>query len=195
MVGPSDVNEKAKEFFYWVGLAITDWAKIDELLFETFSRAINTKRHLAAIIYYRTNTLGGRLTLVDEIICSMIPKRKSGEHAGATETAWKDFKVKMEDLLEVRNQLAHSPANPQAEFSANPTDPSKPAVITDVWWASYITGAEKLRGKGAKSDLKIDDVKDHLAELIRLFVALNIFSGAQLSVLLRESSERESHSP
>lgn len=169
------IREQAKDFFYYIGVLITDWAQIDEHLFKIFSGVLETKPHLAAILYYRTNTLSGRLQMTSELVHTLFPKYKSGEQPSELEKTWRILKNAIEDALEIRNQLAHSPASPQAEFSPNPTDPNKPPVITDVWWASYTSGTEKMRGKPAKQDLKLDDIKTHLKEVTRLYMEIRTF--------------------
>jgi len=169
------INEQAKEFLYSVGEAITEWATIDEQLFLIFTDVLRTDQHLSAIIYYRTNTLGARLSLVDELVRAVCPKpaRKSGGHVSKVEEHWTARKTEMDDLLATRNHLAHSPASPHATF--DPNSDSRNVTITDVWWASYVSRTEKMRGRPPKKDLKINDVKAHLGKVHQLWMKLRDF--------------------
>jgi len=169
------INEKAREFLYTVGEAITEWATIDERLFLIFTDVLRTDQHLAAIIYYRTNTLGGRLALLDELIRAICPKpsRESGAHASEVERHWTARKKEMVNLLATRNHLAHSPASPHATFDSD-SDPTN-ITVTDVWWASYVSRTEKMRGAAPKKDIKINDVKDHLQKVHQLWMSLHVF--------------------
>jgi hypothetical protein len=53
-----DLDEQAREFFYHLGIAITDWAHIDEQLFHICAGILKTNTGHAAIIYYRIQTIG-----------------------------------------------------------------------------------------------------------------------------------------
>ena len=116
---------------------------------------------------------------VHELVRSILPKptRKSGGHPGALEKTWMAIKGDITTLLEIRNQLAHSPASPQAEISPNP-QAGRRSVVVDEWWASYVSGTEKMRGNPAKKNLKLDDVKDNLAKVSALYMELRNFRGA-----------------
>jgi hypothetical protein len=173
-LGVHTISPKEREFFYTVGVALTDWAQIDEQLFRLCGVVLKSADRHVAIVYYRTPTLRARVELVDELVRSTFPKptRKSGDHASGNEKKWKDLKTDIIDALEIRNQLAHSPASPMAEFSKPPYDTRSP-VMTDTWWASYESGTQRMRGKSpAKRDLKVDDVKTHLATVSNLYMRL-----------------------
>jgi hypothetical protein len=64
-------------------------------------------------------------------------------------------------------------ASPHATF--DPTSDPTNITITDVWWASYVSRTEKMRGKPPKKDLKIEDVKAHIAKVNQLWFALRDF--------------------
>src|SRR2546421_3776939 len=78
------------EFYMYVGLCITAWAKVDEELFDILVDVLGTTRQLGSIIYYRITMLSGRLALVDELTLSVLPKseKKNGGHHHALVVEW-----------------------------------------------------------------------------------------------------------
>ena len=160
------LDEQQREFYQYVGVAITEWAHVDEELFNICVSALKCEKHLAAIVYYRINTIYGRLLLVDELITTVFPKpeRKDGGHVSAIQQQWIDAKKLIDDELSRRNQLAHCPLGPMVDISES-NDPEKPFAITDIWYASYVSGSERLRGKATKKDLTIADVKNHIQQV------------------------------
>lgn len=67
------------QFHKMVGFCITEWAHVDELIFDIFHQCVGPLKQ-CAIIYYRTPGLEMRLGLTDEIVKAVLPKpaRKSG---------------------------------------------------------------------------------------------------------------------
>jgi hypothetical protein len=177
------LDEQAREFFYYAGVAITDWAHINEQLFHVCADILKTNMDHVAIIYYRIQTIGGRITLIDELAQTVFPKpeRKNGGHPHPTATVWKKLLADIRTELSVRNQLVHSPSTPMTD-RIQQSDGR--VVITDAWWASYISATEQLRSSsGPRKDLRIDDVKDHIKKAGSLFIRLRNFRG-ELSKLL-----------
>lgn len=63
-------------------------------------------------------------------------------------------------------------------------------LVVDVWFASYISATEKLRGRPADSsrrDLKIDDVKNHINAMGDIIKRLRDFREHALSGMVRET--------
>lgn len=180
--GAWTLEEQAKEFFYYIGVAITDWAHFEGELFHICSMVLKTNQQNAAIVYFRTPSLDGRLTLVDELIRAVpeIGIRKTTLESETLLKSWDRLIKDIRNELPIRNQLAHSPSTPMTERP----DPSKKHEL-DHWWASYVSGAEMLRGrKKERGDLKIADVQNHLKKLTMLFIRLRNFR-VDISGLLR----------
>jgi len=170
--------EKAKEFFYYVGRAITVWAHVDEQLSKLFASIIKTERRQhAAMIYYSTKTIGGRLALTNDFVKTVLPERDKakGEHPSEIEKKWKALYDDIGDTLPIRNRLAHSKAGLTAEHGSR--DDGE-IVITDVYWASYMSLTERL-----KTDMRVDpppevkteDIKIHIASVEKLIDRLDAF--------------------
>jgi hypothetical protein len=185
MASSDTIDEKATEFYSLVGVAVTDWAHIDQELFRICAHILQSCEQHSAIVYYRTPTLRSRLTLVDELIHTIFPKssKKSGAHTSQSEKMWTELHTGINDELSVRNQLAHSPSG---LFIESPGEPIVPHGVTDVRFASYMSATEKLRGrlKDTREELRVDDVKDHLKKVKDLFIRLRNFRGSELPKLL-----------
>src|SRR3954447_14131433 len=82
------------EFYSYVGLCITAWAKVDEELFDILVDVLGTGREKASIIYYRINMLAGRMGLVDELTASILPKpqKKNGGHHHPLVVEWTNIR-------------------------------------------------------------------------------------------------------
>ena len=83
-------RKAADDFHMMIGYCVAEWAKVDDELFRIFRDCVGPYEQ-SAIIYYRTPTLNARLGLTDEIVQSVLPKRKkkSGGHYHPSVKAWK----------------------------------------------------------------------------------------------------------
>ena len=139
----------------YVGFCITAWANVDERLFEIFSSVLATKPELAAVVYYRINTLGGRLDLVSELMTHILPKpeRKNGGHDHPDLIAWNTTQKEIKDLLADRTRIAHHPVEFTFERTPQPDDPMQPwpTMLEDLANNSsyhiYASQSERLRGR------------------------------------------------
>ncbi len=181
---PSVADER--EFFAEVGGAITDWAAIDHLLFRIFNSVLKAEMRHAAVIYYRVNTLSGRISLVSDMLATILPPPNPPNKAtpNPVSVAWRGLSNDMNKALAVRNQLAHSPAGAMGETGRKPDGTFG---VTDVWWGSYMSHTEKLRGKERdEKELRIHDVRKHRRAVGQFWMRLRAFQLA-LSALPPES--------
>jgi hypothetical protein len=184
-ISTHSVNEDEKEFLYQVGSAITEWAKIDERLFEICAAVLRASKQHVAIIYYRINTLSGRLSLVDELVKTVLPKkgRERGGHDHPITKSWTTINNDIDSRLSFRNQLAHSPSGPMTKIEDKPDGSWH---ITDIWWASYISRPEQQRGKNRDfSEIKIEDIKSHLQALAKIWMDLRDFEMKLVTLLAK----------
>lgn len=188
--------EIADRFFRLVGRAITDWANIEEELFHICGTVLNAKPQHVAIVYYRTPTLDGRISLVDELVRSLFPSRKTGEHATREELMWEKVMKILRDEKAIRRQLAHSPVS--GFIATDPASTSLPntpksqigraqIIVTDIWLASYVSHTERLRGtkERQKEQLREDDIKTHSKKLSEAINHLRNFRENELATLTR----------
>jgi hypothetical protein len=101
-------QREADEFHMMLGYRIAAWADVDDLLFRIFRECIGP--HLqCAIIYYKTPGLETRFSLTDEIVRSVLPKKKPGGHDHPSVKLWDTTIKSRHDLLPIRRRLAHHP--------------------------------------------------------------------------------------
>jgi hypothetical protein len=80
-------------------------------------------------------------------------------------------------------QLPHSPA--YAMVATEVVAPVVPPVaVVDVWFASYASRTESLRGRQTRGDLKIEDVKVHRSAINVIIHQLTGFRLDELPGLL-----------
>jgi hypothetical protein len=88
-------------FLKLAGECVTRWAFTDRALFVLFRSALYDYPRIAAAIYYRLNTLSSKVALVDVTIRQIAMP--------ANLKSWQRHKKRMEQLLPVRNLIAHNP--------------------------------------------------------------------------------------
>ncbi len=88
-------------FLRLAGECVTRWAFTDRALFVLFRSSLYDYPRVAAAIYYRLNTLSAKISLVDVTIQQIATP--------ANLKTWRRHKKRMEQLLPVRNLIAHNP--------------------------------------------------------------------------------------
>lgn len=94
-----------------MGYCIAEWARVDEQLFQIFHMALQCPKKQAAVVYYRTNTLGGRLALASALVSALLPKTVSGEQSHDDRVRWNEVKTAINSILGTRNRIAHKSVN------------------------------------------------------------------------------------
>jgi hypothetical protein len=69
---PEEYVEAETAFLRAVGLCVTRWAFVDRQLFRLFRYGIGTSTDRAAIVYYKQNSIGPRLTHVVNLMKSRL---------------------------------------------------------------------------------------------------------------------------
>jgi len=153
------------EFYTMIGQCITEWAAVDDALFDIFQDCMGP-REQSAIIYFRIQSLATRLSLTDEIVMSVLPKperpKSQGGHDHPSVKAWKTAKGDFDELLSVRSHIAHHPVGIGLE-------PSGGIMPPKTWYELSASSKERLRER--QSDLKplrVEDLRDHLGKIIAL---------------------------
>ena len=186
MAKSMSMEEQSQEFYFYLGTAITQWARLEERLFNFCWVILQTHPVHTAIIYYRTPSLEARLTLTDNLIQTILPPRtkKDGGHDHPTTKLWKKLLGEVKDELPFRNQLAHWPVDPHFE----PKMDEAGVFIVDFTFASYASVGERLRGGkyAAAKKLKIEDVKNHIGRIGDVLARLKSFYDNEFAALPRE---------
>lgn len=178
------------EFLAWIGQCITIWSSVEERLFNIFWRCLGSTEEHAAIIYYRMPALDARLSMVDEIVKSVLPKRanKNGGHDPPELKHWSGMVQDIRDHLATRRRIAHHPLNIKVRLRDG-AGPGLPALedIIEAWWEVNASTQEQLRKRSNDlRPLKIEDLQAHFVDLSGLRVGLGEFLPRKLLPLLQE---------
>lgn len=180
-------QELGDEFHSMVGVCITEWANVDNELFRIFQKCVGPYDQ-CAIIYYRTPGLDARLNLTDEIVLSVLPPkdRESGGHDHPDVKAWKTAREGFTQLLSIRRRIAHHPVQIRTESVASGSVLGagvvgqivfgQPSTPPPSWFELYESAHEGRRGRGGpKPPLRLEDLAEHLTEVVHLRDRLYLF--------------------
>jgi hypothetical protein len=181
----AEPDPASKEFHEHIGYCITAWADVEEelvnILFRSifvlpgFSSVKLALRH-TAIIYYRTPSLDARLSLVDEIVRTILPQRKkgaSGEHNHPLVKQWNGLIKRCRDLLGTRRRIAHHPVAQSHLFITNPPGLG---LLNQGWFELFANNIERLRGKDDEAKpLRLHDLRQHQEDVKSLALNLRAF--------------------
>jgi hypothetical protein len=198
---PKPGQQESDEFHMMLGYCIAAWADVDDLLFRIFRDCVGPTLQ-CAIIYYKTPGLEARFSLTDEIVRSVLPKKKPGAHDHPSVKTWdKTIKVRQE-LLAMRRRIAHHPVTMQIKYSSpsmfgvTPLGRMRLGASVERISSSpelYATQHEKLRRRSADLPaLRLKDLEDHLIAVGALADGLLRFLIEVLSVLLSKPSKEPS---
>jgi hypothetical protein len=104
---PPDEMTKAIEaapeaYFPVLGEFISRFADLDLCLFRLFKLLLQRDERVAAVLFYRNNEFGGRLSIANALACECLPEdRLVGQ--------WAKLRERMKRHSEVRNFVAHHP--------------------------------------------------------------------------------------
>jgi|ERR1700733_4291601 hypothetical protein len=162
------MSDAFDEFFKWVGVCITEWARVEDQLYMICRKCLRTRHDLTAIVYYRVSQLDARVALVDELVAATLPKRtrKNGGHDHPDFKVWASVRKEIADLLGTRRRIAHHPmrAHIDLETSKGTRVHIEPSF------------AETLRGKSDKlSPLEQADLEQHVIKLQEVVNRLAVF--------------------
>jgi hypothetical protein len=159
-------SESPAQFHVVVGQCITQWALVEEELFQICWIVMQCSLEHASIVYYRTPTLDARLKLVSELVESIFPKpKRSGEHPAKDLKQWRAIATDFENLLAIRSQIAHHPVWPIFEMSEDNR-------IDISGFEIYMSQHERYRGRRIKPPLHLTALQAHLRSVNRLVFRL-----------------------
>lgn len=91
-----------------IGRCISEWASLEETLFDIFCMALGANGVLSAVVFYKSPTLDTRTALTTELIEAWFPK-KPGEHDHPMLKEWHAIRGEILDQVVYRNLMAHHP--------------------------------------------------------------------------------------
>lgn len=159
--------------YAWIGLCIKDWADVESWLFKLCCLALGTDKVKVAIVFYRTPTIDSRLKLVDELLRTILParSREDGGHDHPDVITWKAIVRDIQELLPIRNLLAHAPLQ-QAPFLKIKVGDE---YIAAVSWAEVATGRDEQLRAGSRHSIRDKDLPDHFLQLVNIVTRLRTF--------------------
>lgn len=146
---PIDSVTGLDEFYSFIGRCLKIWAKIDRDMYLIFTTILGCDEKHASIIYFKTPTFDGRLTLIDELIRTILPETENGGQKHPDLLKWMELIKEIRELAEIRNALAHDPVDIKlmAKISVDP-DTSTTTSIRHVRHIIIRTSSdERNRGK------------------------------------------------
>jgi hypothetical protein len=147
-----------EQFFMWIGLCITAWAKLEEHLFNICQLSLGTRLDRAALVYCRTPTLDARVKLIDELVRTVLPKpaKKDGGHPHADLKQWTGIRKEIERLLSVRRRIADHPVR-----GTSAVEEKGDMLFEKTWIELYMSANETLRSGDETDPLDIGDLIRH----------------------------------
>jgi hypothetical protein len=189
------------EFYMYVGLCITAWAKVEDELFDICVDALGCTQERASIVYYRTPSLSGRIELIDELIVTALPRRtKDGDREHEDVKRWKALKKTLLGMMSIRNKIAHHPVNHAVAMRFRDTGdliprgqpvPLENLDFQNSYWI-HRSKAEGLRGRDrGQPPLKTDDLSMHCAQVELTVPKIKTFRTAILLRHIREAARQQ----
>jgi hypothetical protein len=186
---PKSLQEAGEEFYMWMGYCIGGWATVETMVFRICWKTLGCKEEKAAIVYFKSPTLESRVTLVQELVESVLPKTQNGKKIHPDLQTWKDIVLHFNDLKHVRSRIAHHPVAPiiiVGNVLGQSLNTATPGAHVDIFWfQNYVSPEERLRGRhDTVKPLGIDDLKAHHIETLSLTTELNDFLYKRLPAYL-----------
>ena len=175
-----DAERRRDEFYQLIGKCIKEWANVEQKLFELCVFALNAPRTQAAVVYYKTPTIDARLTLTDELVRVILPKkeRPDGGKDHKWVVTWAKLYTDIKDLLPERNLLAHAPVREVETVQTLLSLTGEMRISTLASWLEIVMSeGEKLRGKADKPPIRAQHLKSHLEAVKLLAARISVFHG------------------
>jgi hypothetical protein len=186
------------EFFKWVGICIKEWAKIERELFDLCSIVLNADIKHVAIIYYRTPSIEGRISLTDDLLKTLWQKQP-GQHETTELRNWKEIRNVIRSLIPVRNLIAHAPINYNisVEVEVDQSGSGAPSgVRSQKSWIEIATSPQEMLKTGKRLSIRDSDgdvnMQTHFRDIHAIWNRLLIYRQALQQIRPAESSQ---HNP
>jgi hypothetical protein len=166
MINPDDepVLLTSNEFYKWVGICIKEWAAIEAHLYDICLLALKVDRTQVAIVYGRTPNIDARLTLVNELVLTILPgrDRKGRDHPEVV--GWTQLVKDIRTLLKIRNLLAHAPVGHVWHTEWLTGEDGQEETVETHWLHVTSSTVDQLRGRQIES-IDQPELPDHFKEV------------------------------
>jgi hypothetical protein len=187
IVSADSPSLRQSEFYALVGLCIKEWAKVEDQLFHLCTFALKAAPQQAAIVYFRTPAIDSRLKLTNELVLSILPKRakKDGGHDHKDVVIWKKLVGDINDLLPIRNLIAHGPVVHHIHTNVLSSDDEQNGrILSSTMTVEIATSPhERLRERQGSHSVRDQHLPTHLKEIVAVWNRLRAFY-AQLTEAL-----------
>jgi hypothetical protein len=170
--------KRQDSFYIDVGRSVTAWSRLEDQLFLILLQALLIHGKLVAILFYRTPTLDGKLSLVDEIVRAVLPLRTppNGGKEHPSVKIWMALQKDIKALLPERNAIAHDA--PFSEGVSMKADEEGDLVIEhtdETKFGIRVSDLQRLRS-GADRVVTEERLLHHPWEVSKLTKRLQEFS-------------------
>lgn len=166
-----DAVHRPSPFYEWVGRCIKRWADLEGYVYEIADWALNSERSISAIVFFRTPSFDGRLTLTSDLLKHTLKneKRRSANEPTNLER-WTKLEKGVREIIDFRNALAHHPVSTNYDRTIGMTRPTNMTVeewrdevkVTRQHWP------DRRRKPSRYSEISIEHMKDHHAKITKL---------------------------
>ncbi len=192
--------QKGKTYIHlMIGRCISEWAAIEETLFDIFCIVLGTEAVLASVVFYKTPTLDGRITLTNDLIDAIFPTRAGGKpHPLVKE--WKAIRQCHVDIVPYRNLMAHHPVD---EVGSGSFQISDLRSVYDLYGLSFhprtfkveTSKSDQLRKRTVRS-ISDSEMSRYLPKVQALHGRLEAFRlSLQKATLSTDAQQASEHPP
>jgi hypothetical protein len=170
-----EVDEERDAHLLGIGRAITEWAEIQDELFHIVHRILECRSEHAAIVFFRTPTFEGRLSLAEELLKTVFPQTadKPGSHDHPGFVVWMDIAKAIRAEIPIRNRLAHQPV--RLHLGDDRKD-----ELAGAFHATTTSYPEHLKKKGMDEPLTTKDIRAHIGRISDFATRLLAFRSGPL---------------
>lgn len=177
------MTKEAQKFYAALGQCISIWSHIEDRVFLICNLAIGSDESIAAIVFFRTNSLSGRITLTDEIVQQRLQPTplKTGQHPPKLLKDWNKLHGKLTQHIKFRNFIAHQPDRVDIEtlWAIARARGATVAEFDRLYDESTLIQqhrADKDRRPMSLTKVGLGEMADHLQTMNAIYERLNEFS-------------------
>jgi len=159
MSDSTDDDDGQSKFYSLIGYSITRWAHAEAAVYHLCRLCLGSSERLAAIVFYRTPSLDGRLQLVSEMIPAALELDDAEAKKNPLVREWLEILKAMNDQKQVRNHLAHQPVTSRMNASISLSDPARNRVESFV--SVPQSPQEALRRRASRVEVRAEELEPH----------------------------------
>ncbi len=174
---------EAQKFYAALGQCITIWSHIEGKLFLISNLALMSDEAIAAIVFFRTPSLDGRISLTNDLVNQRLQPEplRPGQHPPRLLKRWSKIHTKLKSNIRFRNYIAHQPDRLDIETlwaiaRARGATISEFDQIYDEATVIKQHHADNARRPLEIKKVTLSDMETHVETMSSAYEALNEFS-------------------